>query len=836
MTKKPETDEALRGPEKPIKRRIARLILVPGVAALALWLATSAYLVFNGYYDREVANGVRQVSIPAVRTLAAIQRERRDSINYLSHPARDLQSLLAQRQETDDLVTRLRTAADPVLSKAPRSIDVRWQAFSDRLDRLPGVRSTIDSGRALRQQTTDFYNDLVDSAIDLFDTQARVVPDATATQGGITATDTFRAGDLMSRSSSVISGALGAQSLSQQDHLRFVTMVGAYHTTLETAVPHLEPEARAQYERMTASSEWKALTAAENALISAGSWKGKAPRALQLTGVQWDAAAASVSDQLVALTVTQADRVSIKALRTGNNQLLAAAIGSAVALLIAVGAIVSAVRQSQILVNQALSVRLAQLGKDAVAVVDERLPAIITRLRRREKVDVALELPNRDYGRDEIGHLATVLNKSLHAAVDAAVEEATTRAAGMAMLMGVARRPQRPLQHGLKVIEELQNRIGDEQILAELFDINHQLTQTRRFLENLIILAGGQTGRRFSRPVPVRRVLLGAIAETRQYQRVTLRRTPDVAISGPAVTGITHLLAELLDNALVFSPPDSEVWISCTQAHHGVVIEIEDAGVGMTHEAMEEANTLLATAPTPDLTGLKGGAQIGLWVVAELAKRGGMQVTLRTSAYGGVLAVVLLPATALAAADDVRQPGEPDGDDPRHPAGPGADVSRRPFERDAQLPLEEEPTAAIPARVAMPAAEQPATPLRTRSAPVPVAGATTATTSAAGTAAATGPRAGAAGATGPMAGAAAAHGPGGAPSSNGAGTGRPPLPVRRPQEHLAPQLRDETGGPTQTAAPVYSPEAARNRLASYQKGWRAGRTGEIKPPGPKSAE
>src|SRR5688500_14239991 len=109
----------------------------------------------------------------------------------------------------------------------------------------------------------------------------------------------------------------------------------------------------------------------------------------------------------------------------------------------------------------------------------------------------------------------------------------------MAMLMGVARRPQRPLQHGLKVIEELQNRIGDAKILAELFDITHQLTQTRRFLENLIILAGGQAGRRFPRPVPVRRVLLGAIAETRQYQRITLRRTPEVAISGPAIAGIT---------------------------------------------------------------------------------------------------------------------------------------------------------------------------------------------------------------------------------------------------------------------------------------------------------
>ena len=875
MTKNPASDEALRGPEKPIKRRIARLILVPGVAALVLWLATSSYLVFNGYYDREVANGVRQVSIPAVRTLAAIQHERRDSINYLSHAAKDLPSLVAQRQQTDALVERLRTVADPVLSRAPRSIDVRWQAFSDRLDRLPGVRSAIDSGRAQRQQTTDFYNDLVDAAIELFDTQARVVPDATATQGGITATETFRAGDLMSRSSSLVSSALGAQTMTQQDHLRLAGMIGAYHTTLETAVPQLHRDARAQYDRLIASSEWKSLTAAENTLVSAGSWKGKVPRSLQLTAAQWDVASAAVSDQLVALTVTQADRVSSEALRTGNNQLLAAAIGSAVALLIAVGAIVSAVRQSQILVNKALSVRLAQLGTDAMAVVDERLPAIISRLRRREKVDVALELPNRDYGRDEIGHLATILNKSLHAAVDAAVEEATTRAAGMAMLMGVARRPQRPLQHGLKVIEELQNRIGDEQILAELFDINHQLTQTRRFLENLIILAGGQTGRRFSRPVPVRRVLLGAIAETRQYQRITLRRTPDVAIAGPGITGITHLLAELLDNALVFSPPGSEVWISCTQAHHGVVIEIEDAGVGMTHEAMEQANTLLSTAPTPDLTGLKGGAQIGLWVVAELAKRGGMQVTLRTSAYGGVLAVVLLPATALASPDDARRIDEPDD-------VPGMDMP------EAPVPLAEEPTAAIPARLAEPFGAEEAAQAGRRSAPVPVArsaaesgGLSPAEAGGVGFA---GPRLKAVGAatlgpathghatpgqavSGPTVSGPTVSGPAvprqrsfgpaipgaavpspapaapavpgpapagaaapAAPAVNGSASGRPPLPVRRPQEHLAPQLREESTAPAQAAQPAHSPEVARNRLASYQKGWRAGRTGEIKPP------
>jgi hypothetical protein len=414
------------------------------------------------------------------------------------------------------------------------------------------------------------------------------------------------------------------------------------------------------------------------------------------------------------------------------------------------------------------------------------------RLRRREKVDTAVELSMRDYGRDEIGQLAEVLNRSLHAAVTAAVDEAKTRAAGMAMLMGVARRPQRPLQRGLQVVEDLQNRIGDEKLLSELFDVNHQLTQTRRFLENLMILAGGQTGRRFHNPVPIRRILLGAIAETQQYRRITLRRAPEISLAGTAVAGITHLLAELLDNALAFSPPETEVFISCSQAKRGVVIEIEDAGVGMVDEDLDRANELLATAPTPDVTSIKDGAQIGFWVVAELARRIGIRVTLRTSAYGGILAVVLLPERVLASGTDeptmalsmmasestphalpAVETAPMPGGEPVHAAaavmvatddaGPGRDATGG--DEDGTTP-----TTVRPDRVA----------------PEPMPSATT--------------------------------------SKRPTPSGRPPLPVRRPQEHLAPELRDEVPGLLTAAEPARSPEQARARFARYQQGRQAGRS------------
>ncbi|MEO3821963.1 nitrate- and nitrite sensing domain-containing protein [Plantactinospora sp. B24E8] len=618
-------------------------MLIPSVVAMVIWLIASGYLVFQGFYNREVANGVRQVSIPAVPALGSIQQERRLSVAYLAQPTNDLQALLDQRRRTDELLSALRSAANSALANAPGSITTRWQTLTEQLDQLPNVRSTIDSRSAGGAQVYAFYNQLLDAATSLFDTQARVVPDVTAAQGGIAATETFRASDLMSRSASIIDGAFGSRALGQESHLDFVRLIGAYHSALENVAPHLQPDARRQYEAITASEAWQRLVAAENELVGAGAWRDGTPRGLSANRSRWESLTRQVSDDLIALTVAQADQVSARALRTGNNQLLTASLGSLMALAIAVAAILWAIRQSQVLVDRALSVRLAQLGRDAAVVVDERLPAIMERLRRHEKVDLDAELPSQNYGSDEIGQVADVINRSLQAAAAAAVDEAKTRAAGVAMLMGVARRPQRPLQRGLKVIEDLQNRIGDEKLLTELFDINHQLTQTRRFLENLVILAGGQIGRRFQNPVPVRRVMLAAFAEAQHYQRITLRSAPDVALLGHSVAGTIHLLAELLDNALAFSPPGTTVWVTCNEVKRGVAVEIEDAGVGMKGDALEEANHLLATAPTPDVTALNDGAQIGLHVVAELAKRDGIQVSLRTSAYGGLLAIVLLP-------------------------------------------------------------------------------------------------------------------------------------------------------------------------------------------------
>jgi signal transduction histidine kinase len=749
------------------------------------------------------------VSIPAVSALASLQQERRLSVAYLAQPSKDLKELLDQRQQTDRQLSALRTAANSALALAPQSIKTQWKTLTDYLDQLPSVRSTIDSKSAGQQRAYGFYNELLDAATSLFDTQARVVPDVTATQGGIAATEVFRASDLMSRAGSTIDGAFGSGALDQQDYFEFVRLAGAYHFGLVNVAPHLQPDVRQRYEVVTSSDFWKELIAAENALTAGGVWHSGVPRGLPVDRARWETLTHQVSDELIGLTIAQADEVSAQALGTGNNQLLTASLGSLIALTIAIAAIMWAIRQSRVLVDQALSVRLARLGNDAAAMVDQQLPAMMERLRRREQVDLTVELPTQDYGSDEIGQVAEVINRSLQAAAGAAVDEAKTRAAGIAMLMGVARRPQRPLQRGLKVVEELQGRVGDEELLTQLFDINHQLTQTRRFLENLVILAGGQIGRRFQNPVPLRRVLLAAFAETQHYQRITLRSAPDVALMGHSIAGTIHVLAELLDNALAFSPPGTTVWVTCNEVQHGVAVEIEDAGVGMNSQAVERANELLATAPTPDVTELKDGAQVGLHVVAELAKRDGILVSLRKSAYGGLLAIVLLTDRVIAA-----EPADSHID--RTDAG-----ARPPATATSAVPPDDvrrhdlRPTAAGVVTVSNGSAPELRNTRAGGGRQPDHAGGTMSDHQSNGSAGT--PR---------------------QPESSGARAidtappipqvaAHPPLPHRKPQQHLAPELREDNlpGTASQGAAKsTRPPEEARDRIARYQQGWVDSRT------------
>ncbi|MFF7719625.1 nitrate- and nitrite sensing domain-containing protein [Streptomyces luteogriseus] len=235
------------------------------------------------------------------------------------------------------------------------------------------------------------------------------------------------------------------------------------------------------------------------------------------------------------------------------------------------------------------------------------------------------------------------------------------------------------VERQLAVIENLEEREQDPDRLATLFKLDHFATVMRRHSENLLVLAGTEHVQHAAGPVPLVDVVRAAVSEIERYERVRIAALPPHAhIAGFAADDLSHLLAELMENATSFSPPDLPVEISGWLLENGeVMLSVQDEGIGMTEERLERLNSRLADFDPEAPYDQEGedGLGLGLYVVARLAQRHGVRVQLREQKQGGVAAVVVLPRTLLAAAPPVSVPasGPLAGTAPSH-SFPGADA------------------------------------------------------------------------------------------------------------------------------------------------------------------
>ncbi len=209
------------------------------------------------------------------------------------------------------------------------------------------------------------------------------------------------------------------------------------------------------------------------------------------------------------------------------------------------------------------------------------------------------------------------------------------------------------VERQLGVIEGLEEREQDPERLATLFKLDHFATVMRRHSENLLVLAGAEHGQQHAGSVPLVDVLRAAVSEIERYERVRIAALPPHAhIAGFAADDLSHLVAELLENATSFSPPDASVEVSGWLLENGeVMLSVQDEGIGMAEDRMRELNARLASfsveqAHDPEDT---DGLGLGLYVVARLAARHGVRVRLREQKQGGIAAVVVLPTALLAA-------------------------------------------------------------------------------------------------------------------------------------------------------------------------------------------
>ncbi|MFB9203250.1 nitrate- and nitrite sensing domain-containing protein [Nonomuraea spiralis] len=740
---------------------------------------------------------------PSEPLLVELQRERRLTVAHLGAGSRAVdRGMRDQRAKTDSLRAEFTSTAEgnvvDLASDEPLLESIA--EVNTELDKLVAARKAIDSGRADLSQATRQYNNAIDAMYRMYDSVA-AFDDKEIAKIGRTLSDMSRSREFLAREDALLSGVFAKGSFTENEHAEFVKTSGIFHYTLTEALDRLPDEDRAAFDAWLKTESVVRLQAMEAQLVQHEPGMGPLP----MSGESWRVAADGTLAGMQTTTLAGGDRLL--------DRIIPVAIGVIVRLLLAGGLGLIAVIASIVLSITTTRQLLAQLKKlrDAAhELSDDRLPGIVERIGHGEVVDVAKEAPALEFGDDEIGQVGQAFNTVQRTAISVAAEQAELRRSIRDILLSLARRTQGLVHRQLTVLDVMERRETDPEELKELFRLDHLAIRMRRNAENLIVLSGSSPARTWRRSVPMVDVVRGALAEVEDYTRVTLMPMGDVVLVGRAVGDVIHLLAELIENAVSFSPPYTNVQVSGQLVANGYVIEIEDRGLGMKTEDLDAANERIADPPEFRISGT---ARLGLYVVSQLARRHEIQVVLKASPYGGTTVVVLLPQE-LVELDPV--PRHPDGDSrpslPRRTStGTTLATVARPAENVRTL-TPPRPMAVVPSPAPSPGARPAASP-----APGPV-----------------------------PAGPGPSHvpvvaAPFPAPAPSPSPEPEPPaepeqqpvaeftpsgLPFRVPQANLAPALRDDT--PTQ---PDFeeddderSPEEIRAMMGSLQSGTRLGRT------------
>ncbi|MFE9451538.1 nitrate- and nitrite sensing domain-containing protein [Streptomyces sp. NPDC006739] len=626
---------------KSIRRKIVALLLVPLVSLTAVWGFATVLTGREVTQLFHVSDLVQDIGYPTEDSVRVLQQERRQTLVYLADPraADALSALRRTRTRTDAAITKIRKNAENhhIVDGMDADDTEHLTAVLDAFDGIDSLRRSVEQGTVDRAQALDLYNRLVDPCYALLDTLDGI-DDVDIDQQARALVNITRARELLSREDALLGSALVVGKL-RHDETRAVSDLVAQRTLLyDISLPLLPAAERERYETFWKNATTEPLRVAEQAAIDTDAGT---PR--EVTAQGWDTAAAGVLNDLATLDDQVGDRFQDRVHPVAVGVIVQAAVAGVLGLVALLLSLFLSVRVGRALVRD-----LRQLRLDAHEASGVRLPSVMRRLSAGEQVDVETEVPRLEYDKNEIGEVGQALNTLQRAAVEAAVKQAELRSGVSDVFVNLARRSQVLLHKQLTLLDTMERRTEDTDELADLFRLDHLTTRMRRHAEGLVILSGAAPSRQWRRPVQLMDIVRAAVAEVEDYERIEVRRLPRVAVTGPAVADLTHLVAELLENATVFSPPHTAVQVVGERVANGFTLEIHDRGLGMTAEALLDANLRLAETPEFELSDTD---RLGLFVVSRLAQRQNVRVSLQPSPYGGTTAVVFIPELLLS--DDV---------------------------------------------------------------------------------------------------------------------------------------------------------------------------------------
>jgi signal transduction histidine kinase len=440
------------------------------------------------------------------------------------------------------------------------------------------------------------------------------------------------------------------------------------------------------------------------------------------------------------------------------------------------------------------ALRQYEVLRRAVAAGQAELQDLLERLGRGESVEQPSFTHHAPPEGDVHGRLAYEINVLLWQTKTVAAQGAHAASAAkpsgdgrqdseerVEVFVNLARRLQSLVHRAISMLDQLENEVEDPDLLKGLFHVDHLATRIRRHAENVAVLGGSVSRRQWTRPVTLTEVLRSSIAEVEDYSRVKLVPPIEGTVRGHAVADVIHLLAELVENATAFSDPHAQVLLRSQRVAAGLAVEVEDRGLGMPLEEQARYNQLLAEPDRIDIGKLLADGRIGLYVVSALARRHGLAVRLQNNIFGGIQAILIIPRGLI-------------GDEPDEAPHQAAHIPQ-PLQAAAAPQPAAQPVgpSAAPQPAARPVAPPPAAQPLPQAAPIPVASHH----------------------AGPVE-AAQPYDRGPSHTSGPADDERPPLPQRRAQENLVPQLRDAPGMPRGNEQEV---EHDPGLMATFQRGF-----------------
>ncbi|MFG2352706.1 nitrate- and nitrite sensing domain-containing protein [Streptomyces sp. NPDC048521] len=635
----PPTTARARGSRRHLRPRTVRakvvsLLMVPVVSLLALWAYATVSTAQDVARLRQSQRVDAELRTPVAAAVAALQAERGAAVRYAGAPRTedrgDLDRLAAR---TDRAVAQLRLGADNTVADSqelPIGVSGRLDAFVTGAGHLRALRTAVRDRKAGWEEAYVRYTKTIGAAF--------------AVDGALTG---VQQADVGSDARVLLEFSRAAESLAQEDavlgsartgglegeRLRlFGSAVATRRALIEAAVADLPAAQRAAWRELAAGRSYTALVAAEDEILTAEP-SDAAPRA------GWSADHARVRDAMRAIEADTGRAVAGRADPVARGLLSPAGAAVLLGLAAVAASLVISVR-----IGRALVVELVSLRNDALEIARRKLPEAMRRLRVGEEIDIQAEAPSGPLAEDETGQVAEALTTVHRAALRAAVERAELASGISGVFVNLARRSQVLVHRQLSLLDSMERRSDDPDELSDLFRLDHLTTRMRRHAESLIILSGSAPGRAWRMPVSLTNVVRAAVSEIEDYARVEVRRLPEAHVIGAAVADLTHLLAELVENAAQFSPPHTRVHVTGEPVGNGYALEIEDRGLGMGADSLAEANRRIEQSEALDLF---DSDRLGLFVVSRLASRHDIKVHLRTSPYGGTTAVVLLPTALL---------------------------------------------------------------------------------------------------------------------------------------------------------------------------------------------